>query len=279
MPTLGEELKRRREERGITLNDISEATRIGTRFLKAIETDNFSILPGGIYTRNFIRSFAEQVGMGEDEAMTLYHQQVTGQSPDSGSQPSTVKRAPQPVEPPLRRVEPITYRQGAPRINWATVIIGIGIALFLGLIILAVVKKLEQGPSSGPSETAASEPALQSPPSPPPQADDSKQQAASTQQPEPEAPSADTLRVKLEAVEGDSYVRHQVDEAKPVAIILKQGEAMELPPAQDQIRLVYGNRLALKLTINGREAHFPDSLPKFSGQVVISRENLAAYFQ
>ena len=279
MPTLGEELKRRREERGITLNDISEATRIGTRFLKAIETDNFSILPGGIYTRNFIRSFADHVGMGEDEAMALYHQQVTGQSPDSGSQPSTAKRSPQPVEPPLRRVEPITYRQGAARTNWATVIIGIGIALFLGLIFLAVVKKLEQGSSSGPPESAASEPAQQSPPSPAPQADDSKPQAAATQQPEPEAPAADTLRVKLEAVEGDSYVRHQVDEAKPVAIILKQGEAMELPPAQDQIRLVYGNRLALKLTKNGREARFPDTLPKFSGQVVISRENLAAYFQ
>ena len=41
MPTLGEELKRRREERQITLTDISEATRIGTRFLKAIEADNY----------------------------------------------------------------------------------------------------------------------------------------------------------------------------------------------------------------------------------------------
>ena len=67
MPTLGEELRRKREERGITLAEISESTRIGTRFLKAIEIDNFSTLPGGIFTRSFIRAYAKQVGMSEDD--------------------------------------------------------------------------------------------------------------------------------------------------------------------------------------------------------------------
>jgi cytoskeletal protein RodZ len=69
MPTLGEELRQKREQRGVTLAEISEATRIGTRFLKAIETDSFSILPGGIFTRSFIRAYAKYVGMNEDEAI------------------------------------------------------------------------------------------------------------------------------------------------------------------------------------------------------------------
>jgi cytoskeletal protein RodZ len=281
MPTLGEELKRRREERGVTLNDISEATRIGTRFLKAIETDNFSILPGGIYTRNFIRSFAEQVGMSEDEAIALYHQQVSGQSADPGAQAASQKRAPQPVEFPSRRAEPITYRQGPSRTNWATVIIGIGIALFLALIILAVVKKMEQGPDQ--SQTAGGEtgPAVETPqqPAAPSQPDDSNKQAASTTPPNPEAPPSDTLRVRLEATGGDSYVRYEADDAKPIALILKQGQSQEIPPAQNQVKLIYGNRLALKLTINDREAKFPENAPKFSGQIVISRETLDSYFQ
>src|SRR4030095_2913803 len=80
MPTLGEELRHKREQRGITLAEIAEATRIGTRFLKAIETDNFSILPGGIFTRSFIRAYAKHVGMNEDEAIGLYLQQVSSPS-------------------------------------------------------------------------------------------------------------------------------------------------------------------------------------------------------
>src|SRR5438309_4439978 len=76
MPTLGEELRHKREQRRITLAEIAEATRIGTRFLKAIETNSFSILPGGIFTRSFIRAYAKHVGMNEDEAISLYLQQI-----------------------------------------------------------------------------------------------------------------------------------------------------------------------------------------------------------
>ena len=45
---LGQELKRRREELGLSLAEIADATRIGTRFLKAIESDEYSVLPEGI---------------------------------------------------------------------------------------------------------------------------------------------------------------------------------------------------------------------------------------
>ena len=77
---LGEELKRRREDLGLTLAQISEATRIGTRFLRAIETDDFAVLPEGIYTRSFIKAYAKHVRMDEDEAMHLYQEQ-TGAHP------------------------------------------------------------------------------------------------------------------------------------------------------------------------------------------------------
>jgi cytoskeletal protein RodZ len=273
MPTLGEELKRRREERGMTLNDISEATRIGTRFLKAIETDNFSILPGGIYTRNFIRSFAEQVGMAEEEAIALYHQQVTGQITEAGAPAAPPRRAPQPVEPPVHRIPPITYREGPSRTNWANIIIGIGIAVFLALIVLAVVKKMEQGSNSDQPQ-AADESAAQKVESPPP--------TPETVSPQPAAPEplpSDTLRVKLEAIEGDTYIRYQTDDAQPVEFILTQGQSQEIPPAQNQVKLVYGNRLALKITVNGREIQFPANAQKFSGQAIISRETLSSYFQ
>jgi cytoskeletal protein RodZ len=276
MPTLGEELRRRREERTMTLGEISEATRIGTRFLKAIESDNFSILPGGIYTRNFIRAFAAEVGMDEEEAVAIYHQQATGQPASAVQQAPVERRAPQQpviVEPRVRRPEPLTYRQTAPRTNWPTIIIGGGIALFVLLIVLAVVKKLDQSGSNAPTEPASGQ---QTQPASPPVTP--QPETAKPAEPPP-APAGEALAVKVEATTGDSYIRYQIDEAKPISILLKQGQSQELPPAQNAIKLSYGNRLALKLLINNRQANFPADAPKFGSQVVISRDTLQTFFQ
>src|SRR5258708_30032191 len=99
MPTLGEELRHKREQQGITLAEIAEATRIGTRFLKAIETDNFSILPGGIFTRSFIRAYAKHVGMNEDEAIAQYQQQIAEASAEQQEvQPALTTKAAAPVQ-------------------------------------------------------------------------------------------------------------------------------------------------------------------------------------
>ncbi|HEX8088790.1 MAG TPA: helix-turn-helix domain-containing protein, partial [Blastocatellia bacterium] len=165
MPTLGEELRRRREERGTTLNDISEATRIGTRFLKAIESDNFSILPGGIFTRSFIRAFAKQVGMSEDEAISLYQQQITGPLTElQPSQPEQRARAASAVEPARqvstvearpRHPEPITLHQTPTRANWPTIIIAGSIALFIVIIVIALVKQLNHSGKESASQRAS----------------------------------------------------------------------------------------------------------------------------
>lgn len=72
MPTFGENLRREREMRGVTLEEISESTKISTRMLKAIETEQFSELPGGIFTRNFIRAYAEYLGLDEEHALAEY---------------------------------------------------------------------------------------------------------------------------------------------------------------------------------------------------------------
>ncbi len=165
MPTLGEELRRRREERGISLNDISESTRIGTRFLKAIETDNFSILPGGIFTRSFIRAYAKQVGMNEDEAVGLYQQQALGQAVTPQAQPQSVPTPERSYQPPppvaqerARRPEPMTYRGGGPSISWPTIIITAGILLIVGMSIFALVRHLNRASEEG-APAAARDPA------------------------------------------------------------------------------------------------------------------------
>src|SRR5215813_3438390 len=115
MPTLGEELRRMRDERHITLTEISEATRIGTRFLKAIENDNFSVLPGGIFTRSFIRAYAKQVGMGEDEAISRYQQQVTGVPAEAPSESAPESKAA--ISPPEETKKKTTSERPRPKIE------------------------------------------------------------------------------------------------------------------------------------------------------------------
>ena len=292
MPTLGEELRQKREQRGVTLAEISEATRIGTRFLKAIETDSFSILPGGIFTRSFIRAYAKYVGMNEDEAIALYLQQVNPPTPDQNATPEEPPpAAPKRSTPTLiaatpparseqpRRFEPVAYRQAASRISWPTIVIGGGIVVFVVLIVLAVVKQLNKAGQESASE-ATSVPQKNAPPQPPPQnAAPRPSPSTETQQPAAQSPPGTTLVVKLEAATGDSWIRYQIDDAKPTTLILKQGQSQDLPPAQTQVALSYGNRMTLKLKINNRDANFPPDTPKFASQVIISQDNFQTYFQ
>jgi cytoskeletal protein RodZ len=72
MASFGENLRREREMRGITLEEIAANTKISLHFLGAIEADELGKLPGGIYTRNFIRAFARYLGLDEEKVMSEY---------------------------------------------------------------------------------------------------------------------------------------------------------------------------------------------------------------
>ncbi len=72
MGSFGDKLKREREMRGITLEEISEATKIGTRSLRALEEEHFDQLPGGIFNKGFVRSYAKFLGLDEEQAVADY---------------------------------------------------------------------------------------------------------------------------------------------------------------------------------------------------------------
>src|SRR3974390_2159280 len=70
--TFGESLKREREMRGVTLEEVSSATRIATRFLKAIEDEQWEQLPGGVFNRGFVRAVARYLGLDEENTVAEY---------------------------------------------------------------------------------------------------------------------------------------------------------------------------------------------------------------
>jgi cytoskeletal protein RodZ len=76
MASFGEELKRERELRDISLKEISEATKISIRFLEALELNNFDVLPGGVFNRGFIRAYARFIGVDGEEMVNAYLHEV-----------------------------------------------------------------------------------------------------------------------------------------------------------------------------------------------------------
>ncbi len=67
--SFGEYLKREREYRHITLDELSNATRIRKYYLDAIERDEYNLLPGESYLKGFVRSYAKYIGIDPDDAI------------------------------------------------------------------------------------------------------------------------------------------------------------------------------------------------------------------
>jgi cytoskeletal protein RodZ len=61
-----------RRKRGVSLEQIANSTKISTRFLRAIESEEFEKLPGGVFNVNYIRQYATAIGFPEDTVMSHY---------------------------------------------------------------------------------------------------------------------------------------------------------------------------------------------------------------
>ena len=72
LPDVGARLRGAREQRGLTLQEIANATKISLTALTAIERNDIARLPGGLYTRGHIRAYAAAVGLNPEESTSEY---------------------------------------------------------------------------------------------------------------------------------------------------------------------------------------------------------------
>jgi cytoskeletal protein RodZ len=68
----GERLKREREMREVTMEELTKATRISTRFLLALENESWEKLPGGVFGHGFVRTIARYLGLDEESLLSEY---------------------------------------------------------------------------------------------------------------------------------------------------------------------------------------------------------------
>jgi cytoskeleton protein RodZ len=82
MSEFGKDLRRERESRGIGLDSITDATKINNRHLVALERGHFDHLPGGVFNKGIVRSYARVVGLNEEVWISRYlvAYQESGQS-------------------------------------------------------------------------------------------------------------------------------------------------------------------------------------------------------
>jgi len=88
-PSFGEELRRERELRGISLREVSESTKISLRYLEALERNQFESLPGGVFTKGFVKAYAQFIGLdpeGTVNAYLLERRSRAGDSPEDDDQ-------------------------------------------------------------------------------------------------------------------------------------------------------------------------------------------------
>ncbi|HEX6125076.1 MAG TPA: helix-turn-helix domain-containing protein [Pyrinomonadaceae bacterium] len=125
--SLGEKLRQAREERGISIGEVAEQTRISSLYLKSIEDDNYKPLPGGIFNKGFVKAYAKYVGIDEQEALQDYARLVA-QTEEQQSE----------SQPPRYRPEVLTDDRSASSLVPTIVFAGIILALMTGGILFVV---------------------------------------------------------------------------------------------------------------------------------------------
>jgi cytoskeleton protein RodZ len=253
--TLGEKLRQAREDRGFTLSEVSEQTRISPLYLESIENDDYRILPGGIFNKGFVKSYAKFVGLNEQEALMDYTRLLDQQI------------APQPDE--LRLYKPevltddVTSQSMAPTIIIAAIILALmtGGILFLVNYLRQPAEPLATNTAAPPANTATGPPASPSPA-------------------ESGVPDMATLKVEFKAVNQPVRVIATRDGERSDHFVAAGSTQLFEPKQSLTLNYNRWNAAAAQLSINGKPIALPsEPLPEATDkrriEFTITQDNLA----
>lgn len=115
---LGHRLRVAREMKGLSLQDVEAATRIRARYLEALETGNYGVMPGGeAQTRGFLRRYASFLGISPDDVILWYEQETRQESAEAApAPPRTLQPAPGPSVSPVASIPPVPSTPATPRV-------------------------------------------------------------------------------------------------------------------------------------------------------------------
>jgi cytoskeleton protein RodZ len=255
--SFGARLKREREKKGVTLDDISLSTKIGTRLLRALEDEHFEQLPGGIFNKGFVRAYARHLGLDEDQTVADY-------LAASGDVPPARNLEPQIAEALQARAE--EQPGGVAQIPWGYLAIALSLVA-LGFAVWGFNSREKERESREASVQPA--PAIQTPPtvaapsSPPPVSDASRTAtpdnapAAAAPPPTQASTSASAQPAPGEFVvlikaHDESWISMKID-GNPASEATLVAETEKSLLAKDSITIRAGNVGALDFYFNGKK--------------------------
>lgn len=254
--TLGEKLQQAREARGITISEVAEQTRISGLYLEAIENNDYRTLPGGIFNKGFVKSYARYVGVDEQEALQDYTRLIVEQQGDQADEPKTYKP------------EVLTDERNSSSL--ITIIFAVVILVLMTFGILKLVNYLQAEqvlPVITNSNTNANTNA----------ANNSNTNATVSP-----APSLENAKIEFKAVGGEISVTAVTDGKTSYPLVAAEKSVIFTPKESLKISYAKARAQFAQLTINGKQISLPSQPadPKrVPIDVEINKNNIAQIWQ
>src|SRR4051812_9878858 len=267
---VGTKLRAARERRGISLRQIANATKISIAALEALERNDISRLPGGIFSRAFVRSYASEVGLDPEATIQEFIAQFPNDAAVTAGHPTSDREDHTPVD----------ERQGAGAFLW---LLGISVPVAAGLFYFTSSGRTSARPATR-SEPVVPLPALQvETPAVAPASASSPEAAATGTAPRPAVERAatdasrptgpagttavlpspgaagaaraaaadDRLTIEL-VVKRPCWGSATVDGRRSIERLLQAGERQTIEVRREMV-LTAGDAAAIALTFNGAE--------------------------
>lgn len=254
--TLGEKLRQAREERGFTLSEVADQTRISGLYLESIENDDYRTLPGGIFNKGFVKSYAKFVGINEQEALTDYS--------------AIIERSDIVENPELKLYKPEVLTDDRSGSSMVPTIIGAIVILSLMSVgVWFLVNYLRPSDDS----TAATPPIRNS-------ANANSESPTTTNEAPADIPNMTTLKVEFKTTGQPVRLLATSDGTKSDNVVAAGSTASFEPKESLTLNYNRWNAQAVQLTINGKTIAVPaiplaGAVDKGRIEFTINKDNLA----
>ncbi|MGV9452296.1 RodZ domain-containing protein [Streptomyces sp. NPDC003635] len=233
--SVGRALQQARVAAGLTVDDVSNATRVRLPIVHAIEADDFGPCGGDVYARGHIRTLAKAVGIDPAPLIAQY-------DADHGGRPAPTPAA------PLFEAERIRPERRGP--NWTAAMVAAIVAV-VGFVGFTAFKgddeggaaSVAEGASPSTSKPATSKPKNEKPEDPKPEPSDSAIAAA----------PQDKVTVRVSATDGKSWISAKDRNGRLLFDgLLEQGDSKTFQDSE-KINLILGDAGAIQLYVNGKK--------------------------
>jgi cytoskeletal protein RodZ len=232
MQAIGERLREARMRQGLDLTEVEVATKIRAKYLRALENDEFSMLPGSTYVKSFLRTYAEYLGL--DAQLLVEEFRAQHEPRGEGEMPS--------FAPPGRARPPRERRGGGGGMAIGPGVLAVA-AVLLVLLLLAVIGLVSGGDEGGKSARKTDTTARKKP--------RKKGETEKRPAPAPAAPSS-TVKVKIAPTE-PTYVC--VDDGHKTIFEATITSAHSFREKRVRVNL---GRPSARISVNGKPFHYEE---------------------